>query len=317
MGRIIDEYVLINGVEHYFLHNPSESDEVLLYLHGGPGETAMYFNSIVAPYFEPYAKLIFYDQRGTGRTRLKMKPEDKATVTTKQLLADLHEVVLYLCQHYQVERIGLIGHSWGSVLGTLYVKEHPQRIRYYIGIGQVIDMQENERVGFEKLGEKIKEAKNQKDAEAYEKLKPYPKPVFVNIEDWMSGISAVRKLQGKYGLAVKVGLPLIWKALTCRYTSNKITLDVKGTAAFNENLVRDLYSYSLYKLSREYAVPIYYLLGKKDFQTPYTIAEKYFETIEAPAKKVFYIVGAGHMGPVEKPAEYRDIIAEIIKENHH
>lgn len=38
MNQFEEEYILVNGIEHFLLHYPKTSDApVLLYLHGGPG----------------------------------------------------------------------------------------------------------------------------------------------------------------------------------------------------------------------------------------------------------------------------------------
>ena len=59
-----------------------------------------------------------------------------------------------------------------------------------------------------------------------------------------------------------------------------------------------------------------YLRGD-DWQTPYVIAEKYFEEIEAPNKGLYIIPGAGHMTMMDQPALFFDTLREINKGNHH
>ncbi|GGB62814.1 hypothetical protein GCM10011409_44960 [Lentibacillus populi] len=52
-------------------------------------------------------------------------------------------------------------------------------------------------------------------------------------------------------------------------------------------------------------------MGGNDWQTPYTIAQKYFEEIKAPNKKIFIIPDAGHMTMMEQPDLFFNALSEI------
>ena len=65
--------------------------------------------------------LIYYDQRGRGRSAAYVKPED---VTLKSEMADLDEVR----EHFHLDKVLLLGHSWGTVLALEYALRHPERV---------------------------------------------------------------------------------------------------------------------------------------------------------------------------------------------
>jgi pimeloyl-ACP methyl ester carboxylesterase len=58
-------------------------------------------------------------------------------------------------------------------------------------------------------------------------------------------------------------------------------------------------------------VPIYYVFGENDWQTPYVLAQEYFTRINAPYKKFYSIPNAGHMTMVDQPAQFLNILREI------
>ena len=94
--------------------------ETLVAVHGGPGNT---LESIRAD-MEPLAKgrrVIFYDQRGQGRSEL-IKDGNKLGV--EQHVADLEAVR----KHFKLEKMSLFGNSWGGLLISLYAVAHPDRI---------------------------------------------------------------------------------------------------------------------------------------------------------------------------------------------
>lgn len=94
--------------------------ETLVAVHGGPGNS---LESIRAD-FEPLAKgrrVIYYDQRGQGRSELLI---DGKKLGYEQHVADLEALRV----HFKLERMSLIGNSWGGLLISLYAVAHPDRI---------------------------------------------------------------------------------------------------------------------------------------------------------------------------------------------
>ena len=87
---------------------------------------------------------------------------------------------------------------------------------------------------------------------------------------------------------------------------------IKGLRA-NEKIIDFLGAFDLMSESAEYKVPIYYILGGNDWQTPYVIAQKYFKTINAPYKKFYLIPNAGHMTMLDQPKLFFDVLLEINK----
>ena len=66
-------------------------------------------------------RLIYYDQRGRGKSADGVRAED---VTLASDIADLDKVR----EHYQLASTAVLGHSWGTVLALEYAIRHPQRV---------------------------------------------------------------------------------------------------------------------------------------------------------------------------------------------
>jgi proline iminopeptidase len=66
-------------------------------------------------------RLIYYDQRGRGRSADGVQPED---VTLESEIADLDKVR----QYFQLDSTAVLGHSWGAVLALEYAIRHPHRV---------------------------------------------------------------------------------------------------------------------------------------------------------------------------------------------
>lgn len=107
-----EEYVTIGGIEQYFLHYKSlPENPVFLFLHGGPGQSEAMFAYAVEEFPKRNYTIVYYDQRGAGKTLTKNK---RCKADFNSLKQDLYEVVLYIKKKYKKDKIGIIGHSWGE-----------------------------------------------------------------------------------------------------------------------------------------------------------------------------------------------------------
>lgn len=280
-----EEYAPINGIRQYFLHCPAPgADTVLLYLHGGPGFSAAYRAYLLAPLL-PSCTLVFYDQRGSGKTLLKNKSE---VPTFSLLLEDLHSTIRYLKEKYEADKILLLGHSWGSVLGSEYVLWHPDTVSAYIGMGQVVNMERGKAAVAEELQRRMQTGKRSKSLG-----KRHPSLL----------------LQYRYGFYSPLlsSIKSVWNSpvFSCRDLPSLVR------APFvNKELDRFLWEYDAAK-KPVYSVPVYYILGREDWQVPSILAFRFFESIQAPKKKLFWIPGAGHSTDIDNPKAFWDAIKEI------
>jgi proline iminopeptidase len=98
----------------------------LLVVNGGPGIDHTYLHCSDA--WDLIAKdrrVVFYDQRGTGRSPALRKGQ---SCTLADQITDLEA----LRAHLGLERMDLLGHSWGGYLVMAYAARHPDRVRHLI-----------------------------------------------------------------------------------------------------------------------------------------------------------------------------------------
>ena len=304
-----EEYVTLSGIEHYLLHYQTKPDNpVLLFIHGGPGQSESMMAYVVEEYEKRNYNIVYYDQRGAGKTYLRNKKEKPDTEILKN---DLLEIVLYLKKVYQKEKIGILGHSWGSVLGSMFALEHPEHTLCYIGCGQVVDLMENERVGYLKLKNAIEKSGNKKDQKRLLKIGEYPVDYF-DMQVYKK-MGMVRKLQGKYNLAMSFDKSMIRIFMKSPIMGLRDILPFLTGIMVNMQVMSDLMSFDLRQKGVAYQVPVYYVLGENDQQTPVELGKKYFDEIKAPVKKMYLIKNAGHCPMLDNTVDYRNAIFEIVK----
>jgi len=86
----------------------------LLVLHGGPGADHCYLLPQMLHLGEHH-DLLFYDQRGGGRS----KSDARVPVTWKTHVEDLAAVI----EEFSLDPLSIVGYSWGAMLALLYLIE--------------------------------------------------------------------------------------------------------------------------------------------------------------------------------------------------
>jgi len=100
----------------------------MICLHGGPGTDSSGLVKILAPLAAPVgARLIFYDHRGHGRSAW----DPVELCTQDQLVDDIEGVRRAL----GLDRVDVLGISWGGFLGLMYAARYPGSIRTLAVVG--------------------------------------------------------------------------------------------------------------------------------------------------------------------------------------
>lgn len=97
----------------------SDTNEVVIVLHGGPGNDYRYLLNL-KELSDDY-KVVFYDQRGTG-----LSPRvDVSELNLENMLKDLDRLVEI---YSKGNKVNLIGHSWGAMIATAYIAKYPEKV---------------------------------------------------------------------------------------------------------------------------------------------------------------------------------------------
>ena len=122
-------FVITADSTRLFYRIAGTAPDTVIAIHGGPGVD---LESIYGDFLTLAKRhtVIFYDQRGAGRSTL---PRDASTLNATQQVADLEAVRL----HFRLERVTLVAHSYGPLLAATYALAHPQRVARMVFFGPV------------------------------------------------------------------------------------------------------------------------------------------------------------------------------------
>ena len=115
-----ESYVCVKGGRLYVREIGSGTPIVVL--HGGPD----FNHNYLLPELDDLAntfRLIYYDQRGRGKSSANVSADD---VTIESEVDDLER----LREHFGLDELSLLGHSWGGLLAMEYATRHPDRVSH-------------------------------------------------------------------------------------------------------------------------------------------------------------------------------------------
>ena len=112
---MVDRIVEANGAQ-LFCRSLGQGSPVIV-LHGGPGMSQDYLLPYLARLADRY-QVIFYDRRSCGRSTGQT---DENSMSLQTFVEDLESVR----KAYGLQRMALLGHSWGGLLAMVYAIAHP------------------------------------------------------------------------------------------------------------------------------------------------------------------------------------------------
>ncbi|MDR2897885.1 MAG: alpha/beta hydrolase [Spirochaetaceae bacterium] len=294
--------VSLNGLPQWvYIRSQNRENPILLFLHGGPGFPGIGIAQSYQSELEQKFTVVQWDQRGAGKSySLDIPPE---TMNINQFISDLHELVLYLNNTINKQKIYLAGHSWGAMLGILAVKQYPELFEYFIGIGQTVSVGLTSEARLLFL---IQEAQKRNDAEGLQILE--------NARG--NGFGAL--FQAEYDYAVKYGGAFYGSSDTNRlgeifFIQNTLYTDSEKQSVpqgmqFSGILWNDIFTVNLMEAVTHVAIPVLFISGKHDMLSPVSVVTKYYETLKAPSKTILYFDQSAHFPFLEETEHFCDVI---------
>lgn len=294
--------ITLNGVPQY-VSIRAERDHLplLLYLHGGPGDAAL---PLVLKYnseLEKHFTVVVWEQRGAGKSYYDF---GDSTVTIATFLEDLHALVTLLTERYRQEKLYLVGHSWGSVLGLTYTEKHPEKVRAYVGCGQVVNMKKASRTGYEF-------AAAHAGKKALARLKKAD--CTYTGENWLDDLLFVTGQVVKHGGSLYGRSnynDLIIPFLFSRYYSiPDLIRRQKGSLQSIKRLWPELMGIN-FEEKTIYKVPVVLIEGRHDMHVSSELAKEYFDTIETD-KQFFWFEESCHFPQWSENRRFHKLMTEL------
>jgi pimeloyl-ACP methyl ester carboxylesterase len=305
--------VRIGGIDQWIsVRGNKRTNPILLFIHGGPGSPMMPLAWTFQHPWEDYFTVVQWDQRGAGKTFVAAGLKPDTTMTIDRLQVDAEEMVAYLRSTYHQDKIFIMAHSFGSIIGMRIAQQHPEWLQAYIGVGQVINGRRNEEVSY---AETLALAQKANDRVALRELKsiaPYPKPGRATpIENvllerrWVEAYGGVL-----YGMKSDDPTPLM--ALSPLYNDADLQAFLPGAMSSVQSLLPESVDVS-FDNNTNFKCPVFFFAGVDDRATPASIVKDFFAKVHAPKKKLYVVEHAAHYVVTEAPGTVLvDLVNDIL-----
>jgi pimeloyl-ACP methyl ester carboxylesterase len=299
----LKQWITIRGADR--------ANPVLIYVHGGPGAAEMGRSWPYQRSWEDYFTVVQWDQRGTGKTlRHGGEAANKAELTRERMARDLVELMAHLRQRLKAERVVLLGHSWGNVIGMDAAMARPEWVGAYVGVGPLMNLQANERAQYEAL---LAEARRRQDATALAELQaiaPYPGEgeipfAKVNVaRRWVQaygGLAAYRDNANFYFRAARLSPDYEFE--------DRLAIDQGGQLSVPA-LLPDMRRVDHTRIA-EMRFPVFMFLGRHDLTTQSSVIEPWLARLKAPVKKLVWFEHSAHLAQHEEPGRF---LVELVQQ---
>lgn len=297
-------YVKIGGIEQWVqIRGQDRNNPVLLCVHGGPGGTWLPVTSLLLRWEKDFT-VVLWDQRGAGKSLKASGPSVAETMSIDRMVQDGIEVAEYLRAHLHKEKIILLGHSWGSILGINMVKRRPELFYAYVGTGQVGDLPRSVSIDYARM---LEQARVAKDAQTQEALKGIGEPPFGNLQQ----VSVFFQSIGKYQPASdNMAMQAMQRSLTSPppgYSLRDAYYQAQGFMRIPTwRLYSEMLGTKLTALGPDIGVPVFIFQGSDDPVTPANLAEEYLQTLNAPRKEMVLLKSGGHFAVWSMAEKFRE-----------
>jgi pimeloyl-ACP methyl ester carboxylesterase len=311
------ETVTLGGVPQTItIRGADRTNPVLLFLHGGPGLPSSpwaTWNDYHAE-LEAHFVLVHWDQRGAGKSYSKdLTAED---MHVENFVSDTLELSDILRARFNKDKIFLWGHSWGSGLGfeTLRVNSEPYHAYFASAVRPEWDSTSTE--AYERVLDLARQREDTEAIEALTEIQPYEPRSFKHL--LVRNRYMTQYLVGDFHTE---GLEQAWldyatQGRSPEYPKSTLSNVLAGMDFSRKTILAEVIA-SGYNHIRDFPVskiPVFFFVGRYDYNCPGEIAEEYFEMLEAPNKSFTWMENSGHDVYYDEAEKFNKEIIKLAQE---
>jgi pimeloyl-ACP methyl ester carboxylesterase len=296
------ERVHLGAAEQWILVRGRDRDHpILLFLHGGPGMPAMYLAHAFQREIENDFVVVHWDRLGAGKSYAAGL--DAAEISVSRALEETLELVRVLRSRFGRRKIFLVGHSWGSYLGLLAVRESPDDFHAFIGTGQLAGSREEADAVRVRLA--VRAAKKSGEGELLRRLSGGEVSLSESDLFLLGGeIHAARSFWPL--LATGIAAP--------EYTLRDVINVKRGADLVARRMRYDIEPRPLQGEVESVAVPVFLFLGRHDLNTPSQVAAEYLGRLDTPLERVVWFEESAHFPFLEEPRRFHEELLSVARE---
>lgn len=304
------EEVSLGGVNQWIsIRGKDRDNPVLLFLHGGPGMSEMVPVRHYNRELEDHFVVVNWDQRGAGKSFSTNIPPD--TISLEQIVNDTLELTSMLQERFETQKIYLVGHSWGTIVGVHAALRHPEYYYAYVGVGQAVNFIEAEQISYQFTLDRARELKNNTAVDELEAIgpPPYSREQLGIQRKWLflfGGEVYGENNNSRYLLRL-VSLHLC----APEYSLGDIINLIRGNNISGNLLWDELMALDLPNQAPALDLPVFFIAGHHDYVTVSEKVEEYYNILKAPLKELIWFERSAHSPNFEEPDKFAAVMVQI------
>ena len=301
-------FLNVGGVDQFIsIRGEDRDNPILLVLHGGMATSYVSFTPFFRSWEEKFT-VVQWDRRGVGKTYGQHGRKGAGEMSLDQIVNDGIKVSEYLQEHLVKDRVVLLGHSMGSMIGITMASRRPDLFSAYVGTEQIIDMATNELVSYGVMLERVHGGNHRK---AIKLLEQIGKPPYTRLRDWGTKQQVAEIADPAYGLVAKRMLSLL--LFSPEYSLKDVFDFVGGQQFSGSTLYEEWMQFDARRLGSSFDTPIFIIQGNADVMTPTALVTDWLETVDAPHKEFVSIEGGGHLVMATAADAYLDALLKHVR----
>ncbi len=300
--------VTLNGRREWIsIRGQDKSKPVLLFLAGGPGGSQMAAVRYDLAALEEHFVVVNWDQAGSGKSYGAMKIRD---ITPDIYIEDGVALTNYIREEFGQEKIYLVGESWGSALGIFLIDRAPELYHAFIGTGQMISFLDTELMDYDLA---MRLAGERGDSKTMQTLEANgPPPYYGSDVTWKSA-AYLQYLSGHMSANSEItngGYNTFRDLFASEYgIFDKINY-FRGIVDTFNHVYPQLYDIDLRRDYSSIGVPVFFFIGRHDINAPTSLAEEYYNLLDAPQKELVWFEHSGHSPWINESARF---VEEVLR----
>jgi pimeloyl-ACP methyl ester carboxylesterase len=302
-------FVEINGARQgMFITSTGADKPVMLFVHGGIGMPEFFLDEIYRSGLEKNFTVCWWERRGAGMSFTPgMKADD---VTVELWISDTLAVTDYLAQRFGQERIYLVAHSGGTFVGLQAAARAPEKYRAYVGVAQITNQAESERITYHSM---LDAYTRQGNAKGLARLAKFP-VLTADTDTLLSYFFSMARDVSMHELGVgtmrsmrSVLSGVFVPSLRCRAYTLRERLNIWRGKAFlqkSTGVAREIMTTDLAAMYPRLELPVYFVSGAHDQTVSPELARRYIGGLEAPVKGFYTLAESAHSPMFEEPAAF-------------
>lgn len=307
-------YIDINGYKNgLFINSKNLNNPVLLFISSGPGTDDYFFNEKYPDmHLEDEYTVVYWDYRGMG---ICYDPAlDPNTITMDAIVEDAAALTDHLRERFNKDKIYIMGFSGGTHIGIRAAKQYPDKYIAYIGMAQIISKgSENDTYIYNFMKDVFTKRGDTGRLNKLERMVDHLENDEVKCKNWFQFIYLLHEAGGGTTLNETefwgIDVPIM---LSHCYTLMEKFDYIAGMKMYRKTplyVTSEQADYMTDIPSLE--IPAYFISGEFDYNCPWPMVEKYYNSLQAPDKYFYKISNAAHSPLWENVPESHKAMCDI------